>query len=71
MSRFKEGNRIEEAIKNQDERQLLWAVDYCKMRIKTANQIGLSATKVKLHTKHWQDILDRVEDALSECKKKT
>jgi hypothetical protein len=65
MSRFNELRRIEDAIKNKDKDQLLWGIDYCKSRIKTANQMGLSAKAAKQHTKHWKKILDEIEETLS------
>ena len=64
MSRFKELRRIETAIKHQDKKELLWALNYCKMRLNLATKIGLNITKMKLHIKHWQKILDKVEDTL-------
>ena len=65
MTRFKELKRIEDAIKNKDQGQLLWAVDYCKMRMEIAPKIGLQPKAVKSHIKTWQNILDKVELALS------
>jgi hypothetical protein len=60
MTRFKELRRIEAAIKNKDHNELLWALGYCEMRMKTST--------MKHHTKHWQKWTDEVKDAMSSDK---
>ena len=39
MTRFKELKRIEQAIKNKDRNELLWAKEYCEARLKNAHDI--------------------------------
>ena len=58
MTRFKELRRIESALKNKDKKELLWALDYCKMRLKFAT--------MKSHIKHWQNLFNKVEEALAD-----
>jgi hypothetical protein len=58
MTRFKERQRIENAIKNRDVRELEWAVKYCEMRIPIAT--------MKQHVKHWTKILEKVKTILDE-----
>ena len=57
MTRFKELRRIELAIKNKDEKELLWALGYCEMRLKLAT--------MKQHIKHWQKLIDELNDTLN------
>ena len=68
MTRFKELRRIEAAIENCDSKELIWARDYCAMRIKVANQLGLSGSKVKSQTTHWQKLIDRINDSIGSAK---
>ena len=56
VTRFKEGRRIEAALKNSDASELEWAATYCRMRI------GLATRKD--HLKHWQALHRRVATAL-------
>jgi hypothetical protein len=56
MSRFKTGNRIEDAIKHRDPRELAWAQEYARHRLKTAG--------MKQHEKTWRSTLQRIEEAL-------
>jgi hypothetical protein len=65
MTRFKEMRRIENAIKNKNKDELVWGKNYCRMRIKTANIIGLSKKMAAHHIKHWQKVLNEVEDVLA------
>jgi hypothetical protein len=58
MTRFKEGQRIENAIKHKDEKELLWAISYCKSR--------LSLAKLKQHIKHWKNLIHELERALND-----
>lgn len=37
MTRLKELKRIENAIKHKDKKELKWALEYAKMRLKIAN----------------------------------
>ena len=57
MTRFKEFRRIELAIKNKDNKELLWALSYCKMRLKLAT--------MKQHIKHWQKLIDKLSDTIN------
>ena len=59
MSRFKELNRIEAAIKSQNQEDLDWALSYAQVRFKTA--------AMKEHIKHWQKIINRVSSAITEA----
>ena len=56
MSRFKELNRIEEAIKHKNISELHWAQSYSQMRVGTA--------EMKEHVKHWKNINARVNEAI-------
>jgi hypothetical protein len=58
MTRFKELARIEAAIKDRNESDLRWALDYCKMRLSIASR--------KEHLKYWQQVEKDVLQAL-EC----
>lgn len=60
MTRFKELQRIENAIKYRDVRELEWAVKYCEMRI-------LIATREQ-HVTHWTKLLKKVQMILDELK---
>jgi predicted GIY-YIG superfamily endonuclease len=57
MTRFKEQRRIEQAIKHQNMNELLWAIEYCKMR--------LSLSTMKEHKKHWQKQKKKLEESLN------
>jgi len=56
VTRFKELRRIENALKHRDERELRWALSYCKMRL----SIGVR----KDHTKVWEVRRRQIEAAL-------
>jgi hypothetical protein len=56
MTRFKEGRRIESALKHRDASELSWAESYCRMRISIARRED--------HLKHWQTVLRKVIGAL-------
>ncbi len=56
MSRFKIGNRIEDAIKHKNRRELEWALEYAQDRFKTA--------AMKQHEKSWRLIVKRIKEAL-------
>lgn len=56
MSRFKSGNRIEDAIKHKNRRELVWALEYAEYRLKTSG--------MKQHEKHWRAILQRIQESL-------
>ena len=56
MSRFKTGDRIEDAIKNQDKRELEWALEYAQRRLETAG--------MKQHEQHWRLIVKRIKGTL-------
>jgi hypothetical protein len=56
MSRFKELNRIQAAIKNVDRPELDWALSFCRLRLNLASR--------KDHTKHWSKLERAVSDAL-------
>ena len=58
MSRFKESNRIENAIKHKNKAELLWALSYAEMRLNSAS--------MKHHEKHWRKIIKKIEQALEE-----
>ncbi len=58
MSRSKELNRIENAIKNGNKPELDWALNYAEMRF------GLAT--MKEHEKHWRKILKRINQAIEQ-----
>ncbi|HET6421038.1 MAG TPA: hypothetical protein VFG19_12810 [Geobacteraceae bacterium] len=58
MTRFKELQRIENAVKNRDVRELEWAVKYCDMRIPIAT--------LKQHVKHWTKLQKKIQMLLDE-----
>ena len=58
MTRFKELQRIENATKNRDVRELEWAVKYCEMRI--------PIIMMKQHEKHWTKLQKKVQIVLDE-----
>ena len=58
MTRFKELRRIEAALKSGDRTELLWAEDYCRMRVSV---IGKTTGRRNL----WARTLKRVQAALS------
>ena len=39
MTKFKELKRIERAIEHENQTELRWALDYCTMRVKTAETV--------------------------------
>lgn len=57
MTRFKELKRIESAIENKDEKEILWAIAYCKSR--------LSITKLKSQVKYWKNMINQLENLIS------
>jgi hypothetical protein len=59
MTRFKELQRIEAAIKHKNEPELEWALSYCKMRLGIASR--------RDHQKHWHELERKVKDALAEA----
>jgi hypothetical protein len=58
VTRFKELQRIEAAIKHKNAADLRWALDYCKMRLGIATR--------KEHVKQWQLIQKRVRQVLDD-----
>ena len=58
MTRFKESKRIEAAIKHKNNSDLLWAQKYCQSR--------LSTSTMKEHKKHWNKLINTIENVLSE-----
>jgi len=57
MSRFKELNRIDDAIKNANKAELEWADSYCRMRLQIAT--------LKDHQKFWRNLQRDVSKALA------
>ena len=57
MTRFKELKRIEQAIKNADKTELVWADSYCAMRIKVAT--------IERGKNHWRKIQKSVRNVLA------
>ena len=60
MSRFKELNRINNGIKNKNKEELLWALEYCNLR--------LSISHMKEHKKHWSQLIKIIVETLNEIK---
>ncbi len=58
MTRFKELRRLEKAIEDKNEEELIWAAAWCEQR--------LSMATMKLHRNHWAKLQKRVEDAIAE-----
>jgi hypothetical protein len=58
VTRFKELQRIEVAIKHKNTTELRWALDYCRMRL------GIAARKE--HVKRWQELEKRILRALDD-----
>jgi hypothetical protein len=56
MTRFKELARIRAAIKHKDERELRWAVGYCRMRLQIAPR--------KDHAEYWKKLERETTSAL-------
>ncbi len=56
MSRFKELNRIENAIRNCDNPELEWAQKYAEMHFSLAT--------MKKHEKFWRKMLKRINKAI-------
>jgi len=56
MSRFKELNRINEAIDHKNKQELLWALQYCESR--------LSLSTMKEHKKHWNKLIKKLNSTL-------
>jgi hypothetical protein len=57
MTRFKEQSRIEAAIDHRNRSELLWAEEYCRMRLAIAPR--------KDHEKYWKNMGRRVVAALA------
>jgi hypothetical protein len=57
MSRFKTGNRIEDAIKHKNRHELEWALKYAQSRFETA--------AMKQHEKTWRSTIKRITDTLN------
>jgi hypothetical protein len=58
VTRFKELKRIEDAIKNADKTDLVWADSYCAMRIKIAT--------IESGKSYWRKIQKDVRNALAD-----
>ena len=56
-------NRIKDGIKHKNKEELLWAIDYCQMR--------LGIGKLKEHKKHWSAVLKSVKETLDEIDQNT
>ncbi len=56
MTRFKELQRIELAIKNKNQDEINWALNYCKSRLKIA--------RLKTHIKHWEKLIIKLSDSI-------
>jgi hypothetical protein len=56
MTRFKDLKRIDLAIKNQDVKELQWAIGYSKSRLQIAHR--------KEHIKYWWDIIEKLNQQL-------
>lgn len=56
MTRFKELQRIENAVRHRNKAELEWAFAYCRMR--------LGLTRRKDHQKYWRKIAEKVRTAL-------
>ena len=63
MTRFKELQRIENAIEHRNRPELEWAFNYCRMRLGIAPR--------KDHQKHWRKLEGKVEAALAEAERST
>jgi hypothetical protein len=62
MTRFKELRRIETAIENENEAELLWSLGYCQMKLKTANIVHT----MRRQEKYWRGMEKRVRAALEQ-----
>lgn len=60
MTRFEELKRIEAAIERKNNADLLWALEYCRMRLSLAPR--------KDHQKHWRKLETKVRQALENSK---
>ena len=60
MTRFKELKRIELAIENKDEKEILWALEYCKSRLQFA--------QMKSQIKHWTKLIDKLKSEINKSK---
>ncbi|PCI96250.1 MAG: hypothetical protein COB15_10990 [Flavobacteriales bacterium] len=60
MTRFKELKRIQSAIKHKDEKEIHWALKYCKSR--------LQFEKLKTGSKYWTKLIDELNDTLENDK---
>ena len=60
MTRVKELQRIQEAIENQNQTELQWALSYCQMRCKTAREVY----SLRKKEKYWYQIEQKVRAAM-------
>jgi hypothetical protein len=58
MTRFKELRRIERAIEHKHHADLMWALDYCEMRLRLVTS--------KQGASYWRKIAKRIRTALDE-----
>ena len=56
MSRFKELNRINEAINHKNKQELLWSLQCCQSR--------LNISTMKEHKKHWKKLIKEINATL-------
>lgn len=56
MTRFKELRRVERAIEDTRKPELLWALNYCRMRY--------NDSKMKNGKKYWNQFIRRIEKDL-------
>jgi len=56
MTRFKELRRVEKAIEHNSKSELLWALNYCRMRY--------NDSKMKNGKKYWHQFIRRLEKDL-------
>jgi len=57
MAKVKELHRIELAVKTKDEKEILWAIGYCKTRLRIAPN-----TYIK---KHWKKRIRELDNILN------
>ena len=67
MTRFKELQRIENAITNRDISELEWAIWYCESRLQNIS-ISYGAQLRKRNEKHWNLLLKKIRAALDSPK---
>ena len=56
MTRFKELRRVEKAIEHPSKSELLWSLNYCRMRY--------NYSKMKNGKKYWNQFIRRIEKDL-------